>query len=70
MLFHCAGSSPSALVSPKEERDLSALLEVFAMGLRDVENFEQRLQAEHGALEVSSAGEAQLSIPVLTEMHY
>lgn len=57
MLFYFAGSSPSALVSPKEERDLSALLEVFAMGLRDVENFEQRLQAEHGALEVNFVDE-------------
>ncbi|GMH40758.1 hypothetical protein BSKO_08662 [Bryopsis sp. KO-2023] len=48
------GSSPAALVSPKEERDLGALLEVFALGLGDVEDFEQRLNAEHAALEAAN----------------
>ena len=40
------------LVSAKEARDLQALLDMFAMGYSDVEEFQQRLDSELGALEV------------------
>ena len=42
-----------SLVSAKEERDLAALLDLFALGVGDVEEFQERLQAELAALEVS-----------------
>ena len=45
--------SPASLVSAKEERDLQTLLEMFAMGVGDVEQFQVRLQDELAALEVS-----------------
>ena len=41
-----------SLVSAKEERDLAALLDLFALGVGDVEEFQERLQAELAALEV------------------
>lgn len=41
-----------SLVSAKEERDLAALLDLFALGVGDVEEFQDRLQAELAALEV------------------
>ena len=44
---------PASLVSAKEERDLQTLLEMFAMGVGDVEQFQSRLQDELAALEVS-----------------
>ncbi len=44
--------SPASLVSAKEERDLQTLLEMFAMGVGDVEQFQMRLQDELAALEV------------------
>lgn len=40
-----------SLVSAKEERDLAALLDLFALGVGDVEEFQDRLQAELAALE-------------------
>lgn len=40
------------MVSAKEERDLQMLLEMFAMGVGDVEQFQLRLQDELAALEV------------------
>ena len=39
-------------MSAKEERDLAALLDLFALGVGDVEEFQERLQAELAALEV------------------
>ena len=39
-------------VSAKEEKDLQTLLEMFALGVGDVEEFQERLQAELAALEV------------------
>lgn len=48
-----ADQDPSGdMVSAKEERDLQTLLEMFAMGVGDVENFQLRLQDELAALEV------------------
>ncbi len=44
-----------SLVSAKEERDLAALLDLFALGVGDVEEFQERLQAELAALEVRPA---------------
>lgn len=41
-----------SLVSAKEERDLAQLLDLFALGVGDVEEFQDRLQAELAALEV------------------
>ena len=41
-----------SLVSAKEERDLAALLDLFALGVGDTEEFQERLQAELAALEV------------------
>ena len=46
---------PASLVSAKEERDLQTLLEMFAMGVGDVEQFQSRLQDELAALEVGHA---------------
>ncbi|KAK9813236.1 hypothetical protein WJX72_011232 [[Myrmecia] bisecta] len=48
-----AGGAGS-LVSAKEERDLQTLLEMFAMGVGDVEEFQERLQAELAALEAAN----------------
>ena len=39
-------------MSSKEEADLEELLDMFAMGIGDVHEFEERLQAEYTALEV------------------
>ena len=39
-------------MSAKEEKDLQTLLEMFALGVGDVEEFQERLQAELAALEV------------------
>ena len=47
---------PASMVSAKEERDLQTLLEMFAMGVGDVEQFQSRLQDELAALEVSLHG--------------
>jgi len=47
------GAGIAALVSAKEERDLAALLELFALGVGDVDQFQERLQAELAALEVA-----------------
>eukprot|EP00798_Chlamydomonas_sp_ICE-L_P020458 gene20458-27247_t len=44
----------SVLVSAKEERDLEELLDMYTMGLGDVEEFEQRLQEEYKALEAAN----------------
>ncbi|DBB03251.1 TPA: hypothetical protein ACH3X3_010647 [Trebouxia sp. C0006] len=46
--------SPASLVSAKEERDLQTLLEMFAMGVGDVEQFQLRLQDELAALEAAN----------------
>ncbi|KAL0020987.1 hypothetical protein WJX77_003610 [Trebouxia sp. C0004] len=46
--------SPASLVSAKEERDLQTLLEMFAMGVGDVEQFQMRLQDELAALEAAN----------------
>ena len=46
-------------MSAKEERDLAALLDLFSLGVGDVEEFQERLQAELAALEV----------PELTVLH-
>ncbi|CAL5219240.1 g1034 [Coccomyxa viridis] len=43
-----------SLVSAKEERDLAALLDLFALGVGDVEEFQERLQAELAALEAAN----------------
>ncbi|EIE25400.1 hypothetical protein COCSUDRAFT_46702 [Coccomyxa subellipsoidea C-169] len=43
-----------SLVSAKEERDLAALLDLFALGVGDVEEFQDRLQAELAALEAAN----------------
>lgn len=48
------GGPGGSLVSAKEERDLAALLDLFALGVGDVEEFQDRLQAELAALEVTS----------------
>jgi len=50
------GAGIAALVSAKEERDLAALLELFALGVGDVDQFQERLQAELAALEVAARG--------------
>lgn len=44
--------SMANMVSAKEEHDLQTLLEMFAMGVGDVEHFQLRLQDELAALEV------------------
>eukprot|EP00891_Asterochloris_glomerata_P003138 jgi/Astpho2/3138/Aster-03421 len=50
-----AGSAGgSSLVSAKEEKDLQTLLEMFALGVGDVEEFQERLQAELAALEAAN----------------
>lgn len=49
-----AGDSASML-SVKEERDLHTLLDMFAMGVGDVDQFQARLQDELAALEVAAA---------------
>ncbi len=51
-----------SLVSAKEERDLAALLDLFALGVGDVEEFQERLQAELAALEVRSPFSCQLHV--------
>ncbi len=38
--------------TPLQERDLEELLDMFAMGIGDVEEFQARLQDEFSALEV------------------
>lgn len=43
-------------VSAKEERELAALMDMFAAGVGDVSHFQQRLQAELEALEVGPQG--------------
>ncbi|CAL8460642.1 g172 [Coccomyxa elongata] len=43
-----------SMVSAKEERDLAALLDLFALGVGDVEEFQDRLQAELTALEAAN----------------
>ncbi len=54
--FENAKQGPGgSLVSAKEERDLAALLDLFALGVGDVEEFQERLQAELAALEVKLA---------------
>jgi len=54
--FENAKQGPGgSLVSAKEERDLAALLDLFALGVGDVEEFQERLQAELAALEVRIA---------------
>ena len=42
------------MLSVKEERDLHTLLEMFAMGVGDVDQFQARLQDELAALEVAA----------------
>ena len=49
------GEGETSLVSAKEERDLHTLLEMFAMGVGDVDHFQSRLQDELAALEVNAA---------------
>lgn len=48
-----ADEGSANLVSAKEEKELQALLDMFAMGVGDVDVFQERLQAELAALEVS-----------------
>ncbi|PNH11938.1 Exocyst complex component SEC3A [Tetrabaena socialis] len=45
------GGGPRVLLSAKEERDLEELLDMFALGVGDVAEFEARLAQEHEALE-------------------
>ena len=42
------------MLSVKEERDLHTLLEMFAVGVGDVDHFQARLQDELAALEVAA----------------
>ena len=46
------GDGATSMVSAKEERDLHTLLEMFAMGVGDVDQFQTRLKDELAALEV------------------
>lgn len=46
------GEDPASMLSVKEERDLHTLLDMFAMGVGDVDQFQTRLQDELAALEV------------------
>ncbi|KAG2454086.1 hypothetical protein HYH02_001126 [Chlamydomonas schloesseri] len=48
------GGGSRVLLSAKEERDLEELLDMFAMGVGDVAEFEARLAAEHEALEAAN----------------
>lgn len=53
-------------MSAKEERDLQALLDRFAMEVGDIEDFQQRLQDELAALEVPWPGvQCSTAIPRL-----
>ena len=57
----------SVLVSAKEEKDLEELLEMYDMGMGDVDDFEQRLQEEYEALEVcelSGCGDVSVAAAV------
>lgn len=56
------GGGIAALVSAKEERDLGALLELFALGVGDVDQFQERLQAELAALEARARPAHQRSM--------
>ena len=55
-------------VSAKEEKDLQTLLEMFALGVGDVEEFQERLQAELAALEVTSCTELPLACSNMWKM--
>ena len=48
------GEDPASMLSVKEERDLHTLLDMFAMGVGDVDQFQTRLQDELAALEVDA----------------
>ena len=49
-------------MSAKEERDLAALLELFALGVGDVDQFQERLQAELAALEARASAQPRICI--------
>ncbi|GIL48476.1 hypothetical protein Vafri_4992 [Volvox africanus] len=51
------------LLSAKEERDLEELLDMFAMGVGDVAEFEARLAAEHEALEAANVHSIMVTVP-------
>lgn len=48
-----SGSLSACCLPPPQERDLEELLDMFAMGIGDAEEFQDRLQDEFSALEVS-----------------
>ena len=57
-------------MSAKEERDLAALLDLFALGVGDVEEFQERLQAELAALEARALTGLHAPVwHVLTGLH-
>ena len=58
------GEGQTSLVSAKEERDLHTLLEMFAMGVGDVDQFQTRLQDELAALEVTAAFSITIGQPL------
>lgn len=50
---HGEAGDPASMLTVKEEHDLHTLLEMFAMGVGDVDHFQARLQDELAALEVA-----------------
>ena len=63
--YNAEKDSSASMVSAKEERDLQSLLEMFAMGVGDVEQFQMRLQDELEALEVDNSGRELLLVNVM-----
>ncbi|EFJ51143.1 hypothetical protein VOLCADRAFT_120498 [Volvox carteri f. nagariensis] len=57
------GGGARVLLSAKEERDLEELLDMFAMGVGDVAEFEERLAAEHEALEAANVHSIMVAVP-------
>jgi hypothetical protein len=55
----------SVLISAKEESDLEELLDMFAMGLGDSDNFNERLQEEYNALEAANVYAILESAPLV-----
>ena len=51
---HGEAGDPASVLLVKEERDLHTLLEMFAVGVGDVDHFQARLQDELAALEVAA----------------
>ncbi|GLI69334.1 hypothetical protein VaNZ11_013920, partial [Volvox africanus] len=56
------GGGSRVLLSAKEERDLEELLDMFAMGVGDVAEFEARLAAEHEALEAANVHSIMVTV--------